>query len=200
MAELQGGSFGRFQAGADFGGSLNEDGTLYYRLTGVAHAGGTQVNFVNDNRAMIAPAFTWQPSADTKLTVLGQYQRDWGGVEIQFLPAQGTLLPNPNGAIPVGTFIGEPAYNSFQRNQFWVGYLLEHHFNDAITARQSLRYAGIDTNLAAVIGLGLQANLQTLNRATYNVPEAAQAFTLDNNVLAKLDTGPLRHEVLAGFD
>ncbi len=200
MVEAQANNFGRFQGGADLGGTLSEDGTFYYRLTGLAHGGGTQINYVNDNRLMIAPAITWQPSSDTKLTVLGQYQRDSGGVDIQFLPSQGTLLPNPNGTIPVGTFVGEQAYNSFQRNQFWAGYLFEHRFNDAIKVNQNLRYAALDTNLAAVIGTGLQANLQTLNRATYNVPEAAQAFTVDNNLLATFNTGPVRHEALLGFD
>jgi iron complex outermembrane receptor protein len=200
MVEVQGNNFGLFQGGADLGGSLDEDGSFYYRLTGLAHAGGTQIDYVNDNRVMVAPAFTWQPSSDTKLTVLGQYQRDWSGVEIQFLPAQGTLLFNPNGTIPVGRFVGEPNDNNFDRTQYWAGYLFEHRFNPAIKVQQSLRYAAVDTNLAAVIGTGLQANLFTLNRATYNVPEAAQSFTLDNQLQASFDTGPLRHTGILGFD
>lgn len=200
MVELQGNSWGLFQGGADLGGTLTEDGDLYYRLTGLVHGGGTQIDYVNDNRVMIAPAFTWQPTPDTKLTVLGQYQRDWGGVEIQFLPTQGSLLFNPNGTIPVGRFVGEPSYNNFDRTQWWAGYLFEHSFNPSLKVRQNLRYAALDTNLASVIGLGLQANLQTLNRATYNVPEGAQAFTLDNQLQANFGTGPLRHTALLGFD
>ena len=200
MVELQGNSFGQLQGGVDLGGPLTEDGKFLYRLTGLVHGGGTQIDQVNDNRFMIQPAITWQPSSDTTLTVLGQFQRDVNGVATQFLPAQGTLMPNPFGTLPMSAFVGDPNYNSFQRTQFWAGYMLEHRFNEAITVRQNLRYASVDTNLAAVIGVGLQANLRTLNRVAYSVPEAAQDLTLDNQAQVKFATGPVSHTALFGLD
>jgi len=162
--------------------------------------GGTPINQVSDNRVLIQPAFTWRPSADTSLTLLGLFQRDVNGVGTQFLPTQGTLFFNPNGMLAPNAFLGDPNRNSFTRNQWWAGYLFEHRFNDAITVRQNLRYASVDTNLQAVIGTGLQANLRTLNRVSYAVPEAAQNLTVDTNALIKFSTGPLSHTTLVGFD
>lgn len=198
--DLQGSSFGQGQGEFDFSGPLDKDGTFLYRLTGLYHNGGTQIDHVNDERIMIAPAFTWKPDEDTTLTFLSQYQHDDGGVEIQFLPAQGTLLSNPHGSLPIGTFEGEPDFNDFKRTQYWLGYQFEHRFDDTWTFRQNLRYADLDTSLKSVIGNGLQADMETLNRAAFYVPEDARNVTLDNQMQANFDTGPLAHTALLGVD
>ncbi len=103
---VEGGSNQRKQASGDFGGALNADGSLSYRLTALLRDSGTFMDFVPDNRLYVAPALTWKPSAATSLTLLSYYQktkynRQWG-VE----PA-GSLLPNPHGVIPRGRSIGE---------------------------------------------------------------------------------------------
>ena len=198
--ELQGNSFGRLQAAADIGGALTEDGRFLYRLTGLWHGGGTQIDHVDDSRAMIQPAFTWRPDEDTTLTLLGLFQRDVFGLGTQFLPAQGTVLPNPFGTLPMSAFVGEPNYNIFGRSQWWAGYQFEHRVNDAITLRQNLRYAAVDINMESLGGAGLQDNLFTLNRLAYHVIEAAQNIAIDNQAQVKFSTGPLSHDALLGFD
>lgn len=198
--EIQANNFGQIQAGFDVGGPASKDGDLLYRLTGVVHDGGTQIDHVDDFRGAIAPSFTWRPNLDTTLTVLGSYQRDNSGVSIQFLPSQGTLLPNPNGIVPVSRFTGEPGFNKFERTQYWAGYQFEHRASDVWTLRQNLRYASLDTTVKAVLGAGLQPDLQTLRRSAFIVPEKADAFTVDNQAEARFSTGPLAHTALFGFD
>lgn len=46
-----------------FGGSGpgNKEGTALWRLTGMVRDGGSQVDFVRDNRVFIAPAVTFKP-------------------------------------------------------------------------------------------------------------------------------------------
>jgi iron complex outermembrane recepter protein len=200
MVEFLADSFGRAQIGFDVGGPTDPKGDLLYRITGVVHDGGTQIDDVNDFRGVISPSFTWKPDLDTTLTVLGSFQRDVTGVEIQFLPAQGTLLPNPNGVVPISKFIGEPGYNQYNRTQYWAGYEFEHHADDTWTLRQNLRYTAVDTEVKAVISTGLQANQQTLNRSAFDVPENATAFTMDNQAEARFNTGPLSHVALFGLD
>ena len=53
----------------DIGGPVEgSDGTMAYRLTGVARQSDTFIGLgTKDDRAYIAPAFTWKPSADTTL-------------------------------------------------------------------------------------------------------------------------------------
>jgi iron complex outermembrane receptor protein len=198
-------NWGLLRTNFDIGG-VDPKNNVMYRITGSLHDGGTQVDFVNDFRGAIAPSVTWKPDADTTFTVLSGYQRDITGVALQFLPAQGTLLPNPNGQVPLSKFVGEPAYDQYDRSQYWVGYQFEHSFDQVWTVRQNVRYMGLDTNTYAVAGAGavgapaLQSNLQTLNRYAFFFPENAQAFTMDNEAEARFATGPLLHDVLLGLD
>jgi iron complex outermembrane receptor protein len=198
--EIIGNSFDNVQGGFDIGGPVDPEGHYLYRITGVAHDGGTQMNEVNDLHQYISPAFTWRPDWDTTLTFLGQYQHDRTGDPIQFLPAVGTLYGNPHGVIPLSADVGEPGHDFFEREQYMAGYLFEHNFDNALAVRQNLRYAVVDTNTQAVIGTGLQSNLVTLNRANYSLPENATAFTIDNQGEAKLVTGPVLHTGLVGID
>lgn len=201
--EMQANNFGRMQGAFDLGGPIDPKGEFLYRLTGVVHDGGTQFDNVNDFRGLIAPSFTWKPNLDTTFTVLGAYQRDVSGVTIQFLPAKGTLLPNPNGVVPISKFVGEPGWDSFTRSQYWAGYQFEHHADDVWTVRQNLRYAGLDTRVQAVIGQGLDASdptQQTLKRSAFIVPENSSAFTMDNQAEARFNTGSLAHVALFGLD
>src|SRR5262249_11136854 len=103
--------------------------------------------------------------------------------------------------VPISKFVGEPGFDQFARTQGWAGYQFEHHANDIWTVRQNLRYAVVDTDLKAVIGQGgLQANLRTLNRFAFMVPENANAFTLDNQAEARFKPGFLSHIALLGVD
>ena len=94
--------FDRFEGKFDLSGPITEDGALLYRLTGLARDSDTQIDYVDDDRIFIAPSLTWQ-GEDTTLTLLAHYQHDNAGWGIQFLPASGTVLDNPNGDIPVST-------------------------------------------------------------------------------------------------
>jgi iron complex outermembrane recepter protein len=199
-------NWGRAQTNFDVGG-VDPKGDLYYRIAGTLHGGGTQVDFVDDFRGAIAPSFTWKPDLDTTFTFLSGYQRDVTGLAFQFFPAAGTLLPNPNGRIPLTKFLGEPGFDHFDRTQYWAGYQFEHSFDEIWTVRQNLRYTGLETNTYAVAGGGalpgpspLQPDMRTLNRATFSFPEDAASFTMDNQAEARFSTGPVSHVVLVGLD
>jgi iron complex outermembrane recepter protein len=199
--EILGNSYGNVQGAFDVGGAIDKDAHFLYRLTGVAHDGGTQLYDVNDLHEFIAPAFTWQPTGATTLTVLSNFEHDRTGTPIQFLPAVGTLYSNPNGRLSLSTNVGEPGHDFFERDQAMGGYLFEHHFDDVWTVRQNLRYATLNTNTQSVIGAGLQTgSLTELNRANYSLPEDATALTLDNQAEAKFAMGALLHTALLGID
>jgi iron complex outermembrane receptor protein len=207
--EVLGDSWGRAQTNFDVGGA-DKAGDLYWRIAGTLHGGGTQVDFVNDFRGAIAPSFTWRPDLDTSFTFLSGYQRDITGLALQFFPAIGTLLPSPNGRIPLTKFLGEPGFDHFDRQQAWVGYQFEHSFNDIWTVRQNVRYFDLQTNTYAVAGGGAAGmnpypnagvgDYATLARAAFKFPENANAFTMDNQAEARFSTGAFAHTVLMGLD
>ena len=97
---LQIGSWNRRQLQADLTGPLTEDGQWLYRLVAVARKADTQVDYVPDDRSLLAPSLTWRPSPMTSLTLQALWQRDRTGSTSQFFPWEGVILPNPNGPLP----------------------------------------------------------------------------------------------------
>ena len=76
---VQYGNYDRKQIQADLTGPLTADGKWLYRIVALKRDANTQVDHVPDNRLVIAPTLTWQPSAATRLTLQGLYQDDESG-------------------------------------------------------------------------------------------------------------------------
>jgi iron complex outermembrane receptor protein len=201
--QIQAGSFGRLQGAFDIGGPIDKDGQFLYRLTGLGRLSETQTDFIDDDRLFIAPAFTWRPTNDTTLTIMGQYLRERDGkTSFNYLPTSGTLRVNPvNGRLPVERYAGEPGFDRFDRDQASVGYAFEHRFSDSLSFSQNLRYTDNDVFLRALNRNGeLQPDNRTLNRNAFRIDAGARALTLDNRLEGRFQTGPLSHTALVGLD
>lgn len=197
---IQGGNYDHLQGMFDFSGPVDPEGQFLYRLTGLGRLADAQVDFTKDRRLAIAPAVTWKPDEDTKLTLLGSYQYDPDLGEYYTLPAQGTVLGNPNGKIPTSRYIGDPSFDVYSRKSSTIGYSFEHSFNDSVTIRQNLRYGNMDAEFGGVLAYGLQSDLRTLNRyALYDRDQLGQ-LTVDNQAEVKFDTGRVEHKLLVGLD
>jgi iron complex outermembrane receptor protein len=202
--EMRFGSHGRVEGLFDFSGPVTQDGKLLYRLTGVVLDTDTQVDFTDQKRAFIAPAVTWRPNKDTSLTLLGQYLKEDDVPNIGFLPASGTLHSIPGyGKIPRSFFTGEPGYDKWKQEQWSVGYILEHRFDDVWQARQSMRYNGTDIDYAQVFGNASaysSASPTTLPRYAFTSVETQSTFVTDNQLQADFAAAGMKHKVLGGID
>jgi iron complex outermembrane receptor protein len=198
--EIVGGSFEHYEGRFDFGGPVGNDDTLFYRMTGVVRDSSTQIDFVDDDRLFLVPAITFKPDEDTKLTVLGQYQRDRSGWAMQYLPASGTVSGNRFGKIPNSRFVGEPAFDEYNNTLGSVGYEFEHHFNDAWQIRQNARYVWLTHEEQGVFGAGLQADGRSYDRYADGGGTDLQGGTIDTQIIGEFDTGELAHTLLAGID
>ncbi len=193
------GSYARRQVQGDIGGEVGDGGHWRYRLTGLLRASDTQVNYVPDDRRLIAPGVTWAPSDRTTLTLLADYQYDNTGWS-QFLPADGTLYANPYGRIGTGFFTGQPGFDFFHRQQWSTGYLFEHRFTNAWTVRQTSRFSKIAFNGDTAFGVGLAADERTLNRFGFSNNLGLGLYTLDTQALTHFRIGPTEHSILVGVD
>ncbi|MFN3988097.1 MAG: TonB-dependent siderophore receptor [Rhodocyclaceae bacterium] len=194
------GSFNRKQVSGDFGGALTEDGVWSYRLTGLHRDSNSAVDHVPDDRTFIAPALKWQPTAATSLTLLSEYQRDRTAYTYG-LPATGTVLPNPNGRIPRGRFVGEPDYDKFDLTRYSIGYLFEHAFNDQLQLRHSLRYFNAENTYDSIWTWGLDTDQRaTLFRGAQDREDRSAAVVADTSLQYNWTTGGIAHTSLIGFD
>jgi iron complex outermembrane receptor protein len=197
--EGQYGSYGSWEGAGDVTGPIANgfDG----RLTALYFDKGTQLDFEKHRRIYVAPAFTWNINPDTKLTFLSFYQSDHdanccGG----FLPAQGTLLPNPHGVIPPSRNLGEPGYNVYTRDEAGIGYEFQHSFNSHWTLDQDFKYFYFKDNTKEVYSYFLEPDLMTVDRFNFEFPEKIREFAVDTRLNGDFDTGPLQHTLLLGVD
>ncbi|GEC16301.1 hypothetical protein NWI01_21930 [Nitrobacter winogradskyi] len=197
--QLQGGSFEQRSGAFDFGGPMTEDRTLLYRFTGLLREGGNGIDFSNDGRAFLSGALTWRPTAATEITAYSLYQKSKGRWNYG-LPAQGTVLPNPNGRIPLTRFIGEPDFDRTDTELTVAGYNLQHHATDSLTFRQNLQYSQEMLDYRHIGPIGLQADLRTLDRYAEAIHTDRKTFAVDNHAELRATTGVLQHTVLFGVD
>lgn len=188
------------EAAFDFGGKLNDDNTLFYRLNGLA---STKHEFVRDNkqqRIAIAPALTWLPNADTSFTLLTMYQNEPKAGYRNFLPANGTVFNTSAGYIPYDFNVSDPSFNEAKREQTSVGYIFEHNLNDAISFTQNLRFSDMDESYKYLVYTWDADNDHSINRRPQHDKIKSQELGIDNQLKAQFDTGVLDHTVLAGLD
>lgn len=205
---VQYGSFDRKQLNFDVGGQLDADGNVLYRVVGLSRDTGTQVDDVDAERLLLAPSMTINFSEDTSLTLLASVQKDNSDPQLQFLPSSGTIAYNPNGDIDTDTAVGDPGYEKFDRNQYTLGYELNHRLNDNWDFQQNTRYGHMDVELRQLYSLGfvrdyvpaLDPDQRLLVRGLTYEDGQANSFSTDNRLLGTWFGNNWENNLLVGFD
>nr|WP_224794077.1 TonB-dependent siderophore receptor [Pseudomonas fluorescens] len=207
QVKLGTGSYNRVNGAIDSSGPLDDQKEFSYRIIGVANKGNQQVAHTHSERLLLAPSLTWIPNDDTSLTLLAQIQRDDGQEDYQSLPRIGSLDRGPTGErINRDFFSGDSNYNDYKRNQYIFGYDFSHSFSEDLKYRSSARYTDVRdrykgfylrsfvTDDAGVTDF-TQAHRVKLDWRQHNI-----AYTIDNNLEYRFNTGALEHTTLMGVD
>ena len=134
------GNYSRKQVAGDITGALNDDASLTGRFVGLYRNSDTQTDFVPDNSLVLNPSLSWHASEDTKITLIGNIQRNESGSSTQFFPWQGTLFPNEFGQIDSSTFVSEPGFDKYDTEQDALTAIVEHDINLDWSLRLASRY------------------------------------------------------------
>lgn len=217
------GSFDFKQVKLDATGKLTDDGKWLYRIVGLARDADTQVDFVDNDRLMLAPSLTYRPTKDTSITVLGNFRNDDSGSALQFLPAAGSLYPNKQGRIvPRDTFQGEPG-DYYDTDAESVSLFVDQRLAPGLDLHHVSRYShtdnGYDSHLPIVMtplrygligGLipfvtpdrlpFLDADQTEVARLRSMQATDTEVWNTDTNLTARFSTGEFDHTVLGGFD
>lgn len=196
---IQYSSHDTIQGTFDVSGGTGVDG-LTYRVAGLYRDGDAEIDHTELSRIFIAPSLKWQITDRTSLTLLAQYQKDDGGATFQFLPANGTLTSFPDGYLDNSTFLGEPEWNAYDREQFAIGYQFEHQFNDHLTFRQNLRYTRVENTYHAMVGGVASSNPYFANRRAIVGDGSSDGLAVDTLLEGKFETGPVKHTLIGGMD
>lgn len=190
------------EAAFDFGGALNDDKTLLYRLNGIASTRDEFVKDYKEKRVAIAPAITWLPNSDTSFTLLTSYQNDPKAGYRNFLPKIGTVTEASAGYIPRDLDVSDPNYNRSKREQIGIGYILDHSFNDNVSFQQNFRYSQLRERYKYLVYTWSNPEISDTSLSRRQVREELNAdeIGLDNQIKVKLETGDVQHTVLSGVD
>lgn len=197
---IQGGSDARVQGGASSRGSLTKDGTWQYGVSAIGRLSGTRYEDVDESRYGVAPALTWQPGANTTLTLSGYYQKDPEGGYFNSLYPDFLAPARYRPFLDRKLNIGDPDFDAFEREEYGIGYRFEHAFNDAITVRSKLRYSHVDVDFQSLQMSGALTASGTIPRQALRSIEEVGGISTDNQAEFSFDTGALEHTVLAGVD
>lgn len=194
------GNYDRFQAGFDFSGPMDQDGHWLYRLTGTGLTQDTQTDWIKHRRYGIAPAITWQPDDDTRLTLLGNftYSPDMG--DYSTVPAVGTVIYSPLGKVSSDFSPGDPNFNRAVQRLGMLGWQFEHRFNEHWKFEQSARFTDSRNQANMIWPDGLEADGATLDRYDFVRHMSARSYLLDNRFEADFDLGALKNDVLFGLN
>lgn len=189
------GSYQRKQLKADLGGAIDAQGQWTYRLTMLGRESDTRLDHDRDNRLYIAPSLTWQPDADTKLTLLARYQTD----NQQYAFPNQLKTPGPLGQIdPRVNLAGYD--NRFERSNKMLGYEFEHKLNAAWTVRQNLRYSDLSNDRTDLFPYELAEDGRHLDLYFWPVNVDSESLFVDTQLQGRLNTGAATHSLLFGLD
>ncbi|UJL39813.1 ferrichrome porin FhuA [Pantoea agglomerans] len=199
--QFKAGNHNLFQTGFDFGGAVDDDNELTYRLTGMASDQDQQQTGEKARRYYLAPSFTWRPSDKTQFTFLSSFldepETGWFG----YLPKEGTVTVGAGGKLPTSFNDGEPGYNKISRKQKLVGYAFDHQINDSWTIRQNLRYGTVDMDYRTIFGNQISPfDPSELTRGALTAKEHLSTFAVDTQAQHTFSTDKVDHTLLTGMD
>ncbi|TCP31032.1 iron complex outermembrane receptor protein [Sphingomonas sp. BK235] len=175
------------------------------RLVSMYRDANLQQPSQQNDRLVVMPAVTLRPGSNTEVTFIGLYQRDKLGSQT-YLPTSKTIDGSGPTRISDDFFLGEPDFNHTFSSHYALSVLVTHRFNDNVTFSSRNRTFEQDTDYREVFGYtgfgGAYADAERTiaNRAWYLNQAQYTGLNSDNNLVLSFGTGPLRHQILAGFD
>nr|WP_304655976.1 TonB-dependent siderophore receptor [Neorhizobium galegae] len=185
--ELQYGTVGRKQAAFDVGGPIGEGSDMFYRVVGLVREGETNYD-IQDDRYLLQPSFTWEPTDSTKFTIYGLAQDTETAASAWTFKNDGQIH-----------LVSDPDYDYQKIRQYQLGYQLEHDFGNGLTFRQNARVSDLDLK-ARYLNRMTMFSAPADPWATAGVTDKMRAYQIDNQLQAKFETGSLSHTILAGLD
>lgn len=195
-ATLQGGSFGfrRFQ-GSVSSAIPSVDG-LAGRLSFAAQTDPTFRDYGgrDNSRFFVAPAFTYVPTPDTRISFLGEFTRQDSQYD-EGLIARNGRVPLDN----LSRYYGEP-FARYNATANFTTLRVEHDVNDAITLRQVLNVQWGAFDQFVVRATGLNAAGTLVQRRDTGTDSTYAAVDSQSEMVAKFGLFGFQHTALVGYE
>jgi iron complex outermembrane receptor protein len=181
-------------------GPVDQDGVMAFRVAGLVRSLDSQFNTVKEQRQALSASLEIKPTDATRVLLQAYLQDDPEGSYHSGVPADASLNASHNGRLISRYFFdGDASVEKFSRQQRFLGYQLEHAFNDRWKFRQNFRNVSASTTLRQIYGYGW-ASASELTRYYSGADESTDGNTIDNQLEGRFQTGELKHTLLTGLD
>ncbi|BCA56531.1 Ferrichrome-iron receptor [Nitrospira sp. KM1] len=188
------GSYNYYRTMIDVTGPLDEGKKVLFRVNGAYENTGSFRDFVHGQRYFIAPVFLWQAGNNTTLTFEGEYIRDRRTPDFG-VPAIGDRPVN----MAKSTFYGE-AFDTLAFEEGRAGAVLTHRFSDQWRIESRLRADISKASAYRTFALSVLPGNQDMARFFFNQLAKIQSYYWRNDVIGKVSTGSIKHEILTGVE
>ena len=191
---LQGGSFLDRRVALDIGQALTSE--VAARFNAVYENTDSYRRFVNVERYGLNPTVTFAPNAATSVRLSYEYFHDERTTD-RGIPSQ---FGRPYRTSP-SAFFGNPELNYARIDAHIATAVVEHETDSGLKIRSQTRFADYDKFYQNVFPGGpVNAAGTSVNLTAYNNATPRTNLFNQTDFIQKIDTGPLRHTLLAGFE
>ena len=193
---IQGGSFGFRRVQGSVSSAIPSVEGLAARVSFAGQSDPTFRNFGDrdNSRTFVAPAFTWNPSPDTRVSFVGEFTR----TDTQY--DEGLIARN--GRVPlddISRYYGEP-FGRYNGTANFGILRIEHDLNENITLREVFSAQGGGFDALATRATGFSNNGTLVTRREIGSRSAYASIDSQTEMVAKFDLLGLRNTVLVGFE
>ena len=203
------GSFDHAELRMDMTGGLGANDTVAARLVTVARDAELPTRGLPNNRLLVAPSLTWFIGDATRLTWLGQFQRDDTASAQQFLPYMAVKGLRGEKLDDVRLFIGDLQHDRLDARQNTNTLLFEHDVAQRWSLSARLRDSHARTDFVQIYVDSFSnptdpfvpdAPGRTVNRLYYGVAPVMRSQQADAGLQGSFETGMVEHSLLFGLD
>lgn len=196
------GSFERSRFTIDTNGRANESGTILYRVNAAQEDANGFVDFDYLSRTLISPTVSWQMTENARLTYSASYH------DHQTRGYQGVPVVNGNPLfLPPNRYVGEPANDFFNSEEFRQSLVLEQYLTDEWSLRVGAYSLWYDYPLSVTAASGTPPGpfppapepFFYRSRSVFTESDESSA-SVQANLVGDFNWGPFRHRLVTGIE
>ncbi|QEW18039.1 Ferric hydroxamate uptake [Marinibacterium anthonyi] len=187
------GSFNHKEIGFDMGDTLNDSGTLSWRLTGKIQDAEAETDYSNDDETFFMGGLAWRPDASTTLSIVADYLYRDG-------------YPNSSGYptdvdFDRDVFLGEPDFNYLDTDRKTVTVKFDHDFGGGLSLGSTARYSDTSSGFGYVfLGATTSVTDTTVSRYYFADDGHTEDLVGDAHLMYETTFGGFESRTLGGIE
>lgn len=195
--EMKTGQYGLLRPTVDLSGPINRQRTLLYRLNATYERSNSFRDYVKHNAVMLAPSVLWKIAPRLDWNVEYTFKKTAASDDPGLVSPDGTF--EGLSRIPYSRYLSEPGVQ-YRFSDQGLYSTLTYQLNNQWRVRNLAGYSRTTRNPASISSSGIPDPDGRVDRFEYNYRQWFDIRTVSVELLGEINTGPVRHHLLAGAE